>query len=29
MAHRGRYHYYDDNAESQDEINNPRPVKFV
>jgi hypothetical protein len=26
MAHRGRYHYYDENAESFDEMTNPRPV---
>lgn len=29
MAHRGRYHYYDENAESQDEMTNPRPVNIL
>jgi len=26
MAYRRRYHYYDNDAESQDELINPRPV---
>lgn len=27
MAYRRRYHYYDNDAESQDELVNPRPVR--
>lgn len=29
MPGRRRYHYYDDEAESHDELVNPRPVKYI